>query len=95
MKKIYLSILFVFASGFMLFLNGANYQFAEIYVCDDEQVMAELAAKAAISRKELYIVSYCSCQGVDKSLKTLVKKSTCNPPKDSVYICRCVGKANY
>jgi hypothetical protein len=95
MKKIILSILFVFSSGIILYLHSANFQLAEIYVCDDEQVNAELAAKVNISRKELYIVSYCNCQGVDKSLKTLVKKASCTPPKDSVYICRCIGKANY
>jgi hypothetical protein len=95
MKKIILSILFVFSTGFMLFLYSANYQHAEIYVCDNEQFTAELSAKASISRKELYIVSYCNCQGIDKSLKSMVKKNSCTAEKENVYICRCIGKANY
>jgi hypothetical protein len=95
MKKIILSILFVFSSGIIFFLYSANYQHAEIYICEDEQFTAELSAKASISRKELYIVGYCSCQGVDKSLKSLAKKGSCTTEKDNVYICRCIGKANY
>jgi hypothetical protein len=95
MKKIILSILFVFSSGIVFFLYSANYQQAEIYVCNEEQFTAELSAKAAISRKELYIVSYCNCSGVDKSLKSLAKKNTCTSASDNVYLCRCIGKANY
>jgi hypothetical protein len=95
MKKIIISILFVFSSGIVFFLYSANFQHAEIYVCDSEQFTAELSAKAAISRKELYIVSYCTCQGVDKSLKTLAKKDSCTTDRNNVYICRCIGKANY
>jgi hypothetical protein len=96
MKKIILSLLFVFSTGFMLLLYSANFQLAEIYICENEQFTAEVAAKANISRKELYIVSYCNCQGVDKSLKSLVKKgTTCGAEKENIYICRCIGKANY
>ncbi len=95
MKKIIISLLFVFSSGMILLLHSANYQFAEIYICEEEQFTAQMTAKANISRKELYIVSYCNCQGVDKSLKTLAKKGSCTAEKDNVYICRCVGKANY
>ena len=85
---------------FMLFIiTGFLYsavQVVEIYVCEEEHMLAELKAKVSVSRKELTRVSYCSCQGVHQSLKTEVKdKTTCEPPGNLIYACVCIGTPGY
>ncbi|MCP4135444.1 MAG: hypothetical protein GY754_31030 [bacterium] len=106
MKKLLFMITLVIAFSGILY---SSYQTANVYVCEEEVSAAELLAKAVVSRKDLTRVSYCVCNGVDPSLKELVKpiknfkseiadvnfevsQNTCEPPKDSVYACMCVGQ---
>ncbi len=94
MKK----ILFLTILIFVLFLSGVLYsklQIVNVYVCEETLFMAELTAKVTVSRKELYSVSYCECQGIHPSMKSEVKKMNCEPPKNNVYTCICAGKASY
>lgn len=105
MKKLMLAMLFT-----SLITAGAlygEYQIVDVYICDSGLVMAEISAKSIVSRKELYRASYCSCEGVDPSMKNLVKKGTwkhggfemqygsCEAPKNRVFHCVCVGKNHY
>jgi hypothetical protein len=64
-------------------------------VCEEGLVLAEMLAKTSISRQELAVVSYCTCEGVDPGQKAEVKKSKCEAPKDMVYACICIGKNQY
>jgi len=75
--------------------SRSDYQVVEVYVCEEGQVLAEMLAKTSISRQELTVVSYCTCEGVDQGLKKEVKKMKCDPPKDMVYACTCVGRTGY
>lgn len=74
---------------------GNLYQVVEVYICEQEVILAEMIAKTSISRQELTTVSYCTCDGVDPSMKVFVKKNKCEPPKDMVYACTCIGKTHY
>jgi hypothetical protein len=87
--------LVVLATGLLYGTNRRNYQVADIYVCDQSLMMAQMQAMTKMSRQELYVVSYCDCMGFDKELKTEVRNDTCAPPKDSVYLCTCIGKSGY
>ncbi|MBP7735411.1 MAG: hypothetical protein KA369_05495 [Spirochaetes bacterium] len=71
------------------------YQVVEVYICEQEVILAEMVAKTSISRKELTTVSYCTCDGVDPSMKVYVKKNKCEAPRDLVYACICIGKTHY
>jgi hypothetical protein len=75
--------------------NMGLYQVVEVYICEQEVIMAEMIAKTSITRQELTTVSYCTCDGVDPSMKVFVKKNKCEPPKDMVYACICIGKTHY
>jgi len=87
--------LVVLATGLLYGTNRRNYQVADVYVCDQSLMMAEMQAMTRVSRQELYVVSYCNCMGFDRELKTEVRNSSCEPPKDSVYLCTCIGKSGY
>jgi hypothetical protein len=96
MRRILLAVLLLFSSSIAFALYRANfYQVVEIYVCDSNSIVAETTAKTAISRKELYSVSYCTCEGMDKEMKSEVTKTPCDPPRDFVFSCICVGKSRY
>jgi hypothetical protein len=58
-------------------------------------VLAEMIAKTSVNRQELTVASYCSCEGIDPSFKASVTKTPCNPPKDMVYACTCIGTTRY
>ncbi len=73
----------------------SDYQVADVYICSQGIILAELQAKAALNRQELTSVSYCSCEGIDPSFKTEVKKGSCEPPNDLVYSCSCIGRTGY
>lgn len=105
MKKIFLALLVAgMAAGGALY---GEYQIADVYICESGLVMAEISAKSIVSRKELYRASYCNCEGVDPSLKNLVKKGkwkrqgyeveygSCEAPRNRVFHCVCVGKNHY
>jgi len=105
MKKIvFITMLLMFLFSGIVF---SRYQIADIYICEEGMVLAELSAKSIVSRKELYRASYCSCEGVDPSLKTEVQKGVwkkmgieikygaCEAPKDRVFHCVCVGQDHY
>lgn len=71
------------------------YQIVDIYICDSDGAIAPLTAKAAVSRKELYTVSGCKCEGVDRGLRGEVTRTPCEAPRNQVFMCTCVGKAGY
>jgi hypothetical protein len=90
------TIVLVFAiTGVLQSTKMGLYQVVEVYICEQEVVLAEMIAKTSISRQELTTVSYCTCDGVDPSMKVFVKKNKCEPPKDMVYACICIGKTHY
>ncbi len=89
------SILIFAVSGVLHSSKMSLYQVVEVYICEQELIMAEMIAKTSISRQELTTVSYCTCDGVDPSMKVFVKKNKCEPPKDMVYACTCIGKTQY
>ena len=96
-RLIILATLFlVFAvAGVLHSTNRGLYQVVEVYICEQEVASAEIVAKTSISRQELTTVSYCTCDGVDPSMKVFVKKNKCEPPRDMVYACICIGKTHY
>lgn len=97
MKRIFIvfsAVVLVLAAG-IVYGTGRNYQLADVYVCDQSIVMAELQAMTKVSRQDLYVVSYCNCMGFDNDLKSEVRDDKCEPPKDSVFLCSCVGKSHY
>jgi hypothetical protein len=86
----------VLLSSVALFSAGRGlYQVVEVFICEGELNMAEMIAKTSVNRQELTTVSYCTCEGVDPSMKPLVKKNKCVPPRDMVYSCTCIGKSHY
>ena len=89
------ALLLFISTGVLYSSKMRQYQLVEIYVCEQDIVLAEMLAKSSINRQVLITVSYCTCEGVDPILKTQVKKGTCEPPKDLVYDCTCVGKTHY
>ena len=82
-------------SGVLYSSLRGSFQVVDVYVCEESITMAEMLARAAVSRKELYVVSYCSCQGVDSSLKDKVTKTTCDAERNMVYACMCIGRSQY
>ncbi|HOT45034.1 MAG TPA: hypothetical protein PLM53_13015 [Spirochaetota bacterium] len=96
-RLITLITIFVIISvaGVLHSTNIGFYQVVEVFICEQELVLAEMIAKTSISRQELTTVSYCTCDGVDPSMKVYVKKNKCEPPKDMVYACTCIGKTHY
>jgi len=98
MKRVILlaTIVMLFAvTGVLHSTKMGQYQVVEVYICEQEVIMAEMIAKTSITRKELTTVSYCTCDGVDPSMKVYVKKNKCDPPRDMVYACICIGKTHY
>jgi hypothetical protein len=98
MKRVILLAIVVVLFGVTGVLHSAKmgeYQVVEVYICDQEVLTAEATAKMSITRKELTTVSYCTCDGVDPSMKVYVKKNKCEPPRDMVYACICIGKTHY
>jgi hypothetical protein len=89
------AVLVVISSGVLYSGKMSLYQVVELFICEQEVVLAEMLAKVSVSRQELVTVSYCTCEGVDPSLKKFVKKTKCDPPKDLVYDCTCIGKTHY
>jgi hypothetical protein len=89
------SIILVAASGVLYSSKMSSYQTVEVYICEGELILAELKAKSVLTRQELVTVSYCTCEGVDPSMKSEVKKTRCDPPKDLVYSCTCIGRTHY
>jgi hypothetical protein len=94
MKKIVL-FLFLTASLPMSSVLLSEMQIVDIYVCDSNREMANMTAKALVSRQELLSVSYCKCDGVDFSLKVNVKRMKCKPHQNRIYSCVCVGRTDY
>ncbi len=98
MKRLILLVTIVLLFVVTSVLHSTNrglYQVVEVYICEQEVILAEMIAKTSISRQELTTVSYCTCDGVDPSMKVFVKKNKCEPPKDMVYACICIGKTHY
>ena len=98
MKRLMVLVIFVIfcaGSGVVYSSKIGEYQVVEVYICEQEVILAEMIAKTSISRQELTTVSYCTCDGVDPSMKVFVKKNKCEPPKDMVYACTCIGKTHY
>ncbi len=93
MKKIALIIAVMTVVSIAGF-SKPKYQVVDIYVCQTTGEMANLQAKASVSRKELYRVSYCTCEGVNSSLKREVRDGSCKN-KNRVYSCVCIGTAGY
>ena len=89
------AILLFLAAGALYSARMGMYQVVEVYVCEQEIILAEMIAKSSLNRQELTTVSYCTCEGVDSSMKPLVKKTKCDPPKDMVYACSCIGRTGY
>ncbi|HOD16097.1 MAG TPA: hypothetical protein PLA65_15600 [Spirochaetota bacterium] len=90
-----IAILIFLSSGMLYSSKLSSYQVADVFICEEGIVLAEMTAKTLLSRRELTTVSYCTCEGVDQSFKTGVTKNKCEPPKDMVYSCTCVGKTHY
>ncbi len=97
MKKIFIATIFLFLLLGGIIVAKNNAQIVDIYVCSQGLLSAELEAKAKVSRKEIYVVGYCQCQGVDNDLVKEVRnyKNECDLSKHMVYSCMCVGKSNY
>jgi len=98
MKKLIImtaAVLLVVSTGVLYSSKMSQYQLVDLYVCESELVLAEMLAKVSVNRNTLTTVSYCTCEGVDQSLKKLVKFGKCEPPKDMVYDCTCIGKTHY
>jgi hypothetical protein len=98
MKRIIVAgmLFFILASSGVIFsMKTSDYQLVEIYICEQDAAMANMVAKVYVNRQELTRVSYCTCEGVDPSLKALVKKTKCDPPRDQVYCCTCIGTMTY
>lgn len=89
------AVALVFVSGALYSSRISDYHVADIYVCSQGIILAELQAKTALNRQELTSVSYCACEGIDPSFKTEVKKGSCEPPNDLVYSCSCIGRTGY
>jgi hypothetical protein len=89
------AVLILLSSAALFSAGRGLYQVVEVYICEQEIILAEMIAKSSLSRQELTTVSYCTCEGVDPSMKQLVKKTKCDPPKDLVYACTCIGKSHY
>lgn len=73
MKKIVLFMLLAGAAFSMSHLFGSGMrgstELADIYVCSSGPYLAELQAKANVSRMDLYVASYCTCQAIDPQLR--------------------------
>lgn len=97
MKKMLAAFLFFLfcMSGLLYSSNKSGYQVIDLYICERSITLAELFAKASVNRKDLYITSYCTCEGVNNDLKSEVKIGNCDPPRDMVYSCICIGKSTY
>ncbi|HOW83747.1 MAG TPA: hypothetical protein PK573_14390 [Spirochaetota bacterium] len=100
MKKIVLSTLIALVlliASLTIDASGAGkaYQVVDFYICEESLTLAEMLAKSAVSRQELYVVSYCTCEGVNNDMRPAVKKNSCIAPKDMVYSCICIGKSSY
>jgi hypothetical protein len=89
------AILFFMSSGVLYSSKLSSYQVVDVFVCEEGPVLAEMIAKTVINRRELTTVSYCTCEGVDQSFKTGVTKTPCDPPKNQVYSCTCIGRTSY
>lgn len=89
------AVLLLLSSGALYSSRMGAYQVVEVYICEQELILAEMLAKTKVNRQELTVVSYCTCEGVDSSMKPLVKKTPCDPPKDMVYACTCIGRTHY
>ena len=76
MKKIFIipTILFSLALIGVLYAKKSKVQTASVYVCGTNKLIVENAAMARVSRKELYSVSYCTCDSADSSMKERVKE---------------------
>eukprot|EP00831_Metopus_contortus_P027013 TRINITY_DN22828_c0_g1_i1.p2 TRINITY_DN22828_c0_g1~~TRINITY_DN22828_c0_g1_i1.p2 ORF type:complete len:105 (+),score=0.68 TRINITY_DN22828_c0_g1_i1:448-762(+) len=104
MKRLVLVLAAVLIAANALY---SGYQTVGVYVCESGMTMAELSARTIVTRKELYRASSCKCEGVDRELKTLVKKGkwsgegfeyeygSCEPPRNIVYHCICIGTDSY
>ena len=94
MKKV-----IIFSMIFLIFIFSgilySKYHLVDVVICEKSLVMAEVGAMARVSRKELYTVGYCECEGVDPSMKAEVQGMDCSSPNMEAYACVCVGKAHY
>ena len=98
MKRLMISIIAItilMSSGVLYSSKLSSYQVVDVFICEEGVVLAEMTAKTLLNRRELTTVSYCTCEGVDQSFKTGVTKTKCDPPKDMVYSCVCIGKTRY
>jgi len=81
--------------GVLYGLRGSSYQMVGVYVCEEGILMAEIAAKVKVSRKQLLTVSYCTCEGVSMAEEINMADKKCDPQKNSIYSCSCIGRNNY
>ena len=109
MKKIIICFLIVAAAGAIsvkILLAGYDVS-GDIYLCDESAFQAEFSAKVLANRSEMTRASYCKCDQVPPENKDKVKKGkweklgyvfeygSCEPPKNKVYRCYCIGKNTY
>jgi len=83
------------SSGVLLSSKRKNLQLVDLYVCAEGLLLAEMRAKAAVNRKDLLTVSYCTCEGVNDDMMKQARGGECRPNVDMVYSCVCVGKTQY
>jgi len=95
-KRLIVAVIFLFISSGLLYSSRrTSYQLVDVYVCENTIETAELAAKVKVSRKQLLTVSYCTCEGISEGSGTGDASMKCDPPKDAVYSCTCIGKNQY
>lgn len=96
-KALLISVIIVFIGAGILYSRRSSPQIVEVFVCDVGIVSAELSAKVKVSRKKIYIVGSCKCQGVNDDMKEKIQnyKEECDPKNDQVYSCICIGKSHY
>ncbi len=98
MKRLVFVTALVFLAGswgVLYGLRGNLYQMVEVYLCEDGIVMAEIAAKVKVSRKQLLTVSYCTCEGLSMGEEIGMTEMKCDPQKNSIYSCSCIGRNHY
>ena len=89
------TVLLLISAGILHGFRKSSYQFVDIYVCESDVPLAELTAKVKVSRKELLVVSFCTCEGVAHGVRSSLANMKCAPPEDTVYSCYCIGRNHY
>ncbi|MCL2025765.1 MAG: hypothetical protein FWG92_03050 [Leptospirales bacterium] len=109
MKKIIICFLMAAAAGTIsVKVLFADYDISgDIYLCDESAFQAEFSARVIANRAEMTRASFCRCDQVPNENRDKVKKirwekqgyvfefGSCEPPKNRVYRCYCVGRSTY